>query len=184
MTDRLAISFFVLGEPEPQPRPNARAMILKRDGQIVFDPKTRWPRYIAQIYNPASADAWKARVAHIARLHAPPAPLTGPVEVRLTFILPHLRKHFRTGRFADQLREDAPAWACDPSTGDGDNLEKPVWDAMKGLMWDDDTQIVKWGGCKFYGPQPGCLVELEPLGYSARQAGAQPPIAQQELFTS
>lgn len=31
---------------------------------------------------------------------------------------------------------------------DGDNLEKLVWDALTGLVWFDDSQIVEWTGKK------------------------------------
>lgn len=32
--------------------------------------------------------------------------------------------------------------------GDGDNLEKAVWDAMTGIVFNDDSQIADWGGRK------------------------------------
>jgi Holliday junction resolvase RusA-like endonuclease len=31
---------------------------------------------------------------------------------------------------------------------DGDNLQKLVWDALTGIAWDDDSQIVEWQGHK------------------------------------
>lgn len=31
---------------------------------------------------------------------------------------------------------------------DGDNCQKLVWDALTGIVWDDDSQIVEWSGHK------------------------------------
>lgn len=36
------------------------------------------------------------------------------------------------------------------NTGDEDNLKKPLYDAMSGICYKDDSQIVRWSGGKHY----------------------------------
>lgn len=35
-------------------------------------------------------------------------------------------------------------------TCDGDNLEKAVWDALNGVLWEDDSWIYMWTSKKIY----------------------------------
>ena len=46
---------------------------------------------------------------------------------------------------------------------DGDNLEKLVWDALTGIVWADDSQIVQWAGAKWYG-EPALVVKVVEIG--------------------
>ncbi len=43
---------------------------------------------------------------------------------------------------------------------DGDNILKVVLDALNGLAYDDDKQVVKMGIIKVYGANPGLMVQV------------------------
>ena len=45
---------------------------------------------------------------------------------------------------------------------DNDNLEKLIWDAMEGLVYENDSRIVSKNGIfKRYGIKPGVIIEME-----------------------
>lgn len=154
------ISFSVIGEPIGQPRPKARAIPLTTNGKPVFkNGKRVWT---ARVYDPGTADEWKACVAAAARRHRPPQPLEGPLSVEIVFHMPRPLSHFGTGRNAGILKADAPTWhVCRP---DADNLLKAVLDALTQLgMWHDDSQVCKPSVVKRYGHRPGADITITPL---------------------
>jgi len=51
------------------------------------------------------------------------------------------KAHYGTGRNAGKLKDTAPRWHG-LKTGDNDNIEKAVWDALSGIIWKDDSQVV------------------------------------------
>jgi Holliday junction resolvase RusA-like endonuclease len=59
-----------------------------------------------------------------------------PIALTLTFYFPRPKSHFNK----KGLRPDAPDMKT--STPDLDNLEKAVKDALKGICWKDDRQVV------------------------------------------
>ena len=87
-------------------------------------------------------------------------PLAGAVTVRLWFTLTRPKGHYRSGRFADQLRPGAPHWHA--SMPDLDKLIRAVLDGLTaGGAWKDDGQVCSIDARKFYGAPPGCLIELD-----------------------
>lgn len=77
--------------------------------------------------------AWHARLAMQGR-----DPMTGPVSMRCVFVLPTNRR-------------------CDL-----DNLNKAVSDAMQGIVFKDDTQVVNLHLVKRVCANPGVYVEVYP----------------------
>lgn len=143
------ISFVAVGTPKGQPR--AKAWFNKAVGS-------------ARVYDPGTADGWKAIVALAAKPHVPPSPLTGPVTVRLVFWMPRPKGHYRTGKRAHELRDNAPRWHT--SKPDADNLAKAVLDVMANIgIWRDDTQVSRLIVEKVYSrtDKPGCLVNIEAM---------------------
>lgn len=47
--------------------------------------------------------------------------------------------------------------------GDLDNLLKAVKDAMNGICYNDDSQVVQYGACGKYHGEPRIIIELEEL---------------------
>lgn len=147
------IHFAVVGEPKAQPRPRAFARAFNVGGKTV----TR-----ARVYDAGTAEAWKSEIALAARQHIPSEPLTGPLSLRVDFILPRCKGHYRTGKNIGQLRESAPSY----HTGkpDLDNLIKAVKDCLTQLrIWHDDAQVCNEHVWKRYGPVPGALIAVETI---------------------
>jgi Holliday junction resolvase RusA-like endonuclease len=65
------------------------------------------------------------------------------------FVLARPRSHYGTGRNADRLRATAPAWPC--SRPDATKLLRAVEDALTGVVWRDDGQVVVQTARKVYG---------------------------------
>ena len=94
-------------------------------------------------------------------------PRTGPLEVYLRFIMPRPKSHLRKGR------AQTDGWRLLPSaprhhTGkpDVDKLVRAALDALTGVCWCDDAQVVAVHGEKSYAyraaPTPGVYVIIRP----------------------
>ena len=144
-------SFTVSGDPKPQPRPRARAMAMRTaDGGT---------RHLAQIYNPASAKAWKRAVVEAGRFMRPHSPLSGPVRVTLTFRMKRPKRLLR--------KKDPEGPVLHTAKPDGDNLAKGVLDALTGDgWWRDDSNVAELRVRKEYhakGDGPGAVVTVEEM---------------------
>jgi Holliday junction resolvase RusA-like endonuclease len=141
------VSFTVHGDPKAQPRPRAFA---RKMGN----------KYVARVFESGTAEGWKSLIAAAAKPHKPPVAILGPVRVDLTFVFPRPKSHFRTGKNAGVLRDDAPTWHT--SKPDRDNLEKAVLDSLTQLggFWRDDSQVCAGGVQKYYGIEPGVGVRI------------------------
>lgn len=135
--------FFVVGDPVAQPRLRPRA---SRSGRL-------------GVYMPPSAEGWRQRVtlAGTAAWNRPA--LTDALDVDLCFFFVRPGGHF-TARGA--LKASAPTY---PTTKpDRDNVEKSTADALNGIIWRDDAQLVDGRISKRYvnasQPAPGCRVTV------------------------
>lgn len=85
-------------------------------------------------------------------------PLTEPLAVDITFILPRSKSHFGTGKNAGKLKISAPMY---PATRpDIEKLARSTNDALTGLVWKDDSQIVSLILQKIYGDRSGARIEI------------------------
>ena len=94
----------------------------------------------------------------------------GPLRVDITFYLPRPRYHFRTGKRANELRDDAPHYV--DKKPDKDKLERATCDALttSGII-RDDAQIAEGLVRKVYANGPtGAQITITPL-----DAVAAPP---------
>jgi Holliday junction resolvase RusA-like endonuclease len=125
----VVIEFVVPGEPIPWQR-------ARRRGKRYFtDPK------VAQYMDTVR---WAWRAAGTIRLGA------APLRVEAVFHLTRPISHYRTGRNAHVLGPNAPAFPT--GKPDLDNLLK-ILDALSGLAFDDDAQIISASIEKTYAPQ-------------------------------
>jgi Holliday junction resolvase RusA-like endonuclease len=123
------------------------------------------------VYTPKQtvvAEAW-VRLCCTEQVGTPRVP--GPVGVRVVFVVPIPKSKPR------QWREDAQAGRVMP-TGrpDVDNLSKLACDALNGIAWADDAEVVEMDVVKVYGAEPCTAIEwrqLTPAGCQARSAEAQ-----------
>ena len=58
----------------------------------------------------------------------PKQPLEGSIRIYLTFYMPRPKSHFRTGKFKNQLKDNAPVFHT--NTPDIDNLIKLMLDCL------------------------------------------------------
>ena len=102
---------------------------------------------------------WKALVSLAAREHAPEELLDGPLYVSMTFWQLRPKSHSYTGKRAYLLRDDAPQFP----TGKPDvlKLARAVEDALTGVIWRDDAQIVAELIRKEYGQVPGVNITIQ-----------------------
>lgn len=90
--------------------------------------------------NDAVLRGWKDAVGYAARAAmAGRDPFSGPIYVRAIFSMPRPRSHYRTGRFSEQLRADAPRWM--DTRPDLDKLDRAILDAMTDIVYTDDSRV-------------------------------------------
>lgn len=101
-------------------------------------------------------------MAYAASVSCPGGPLSGPLVVSFEFVIARPRGHYGTGRNSHRVRPSAPAYpAVKPDTT---KLIRSTEDALKGICWNDDSQIVRQYASKSYGSSPGVRITVTPLG--------------------
>lgn len=147
--DQRPVSFFVEGEPVAQPRPK-------------FASRGKF----GTAYTPGKLiKPWRDKVALIAASNVR-GQIKGAVEVVLKFNFERPKGHFRSGKYSDQLKPNAPVMHTQKP--DIDNLEKAVLDALvkKGVI-EDDSNVV-WIQARKQWARPekdveGVLVTIRPV---------------------
>lgn len=133
--------FEVLGDPRGQPR--GRTFKSKSTGKMITVSTPKGTRI----------HAWREMINWEASQHRPDKPIEGPVLLKLDIILRRPKNHFRTGRFAGQLKPFAPKWHI--VKPDDDNCERPVKDCLENLgFYKNDSQVCWMERRKMYGPSP------------------------------
>jgi crossover junction endodeoxyribonuclease RusA len=87
--------------------------------------------------------------------------ILSPVLVRMTFVFPRPKSHYGTGKNAGVLKTRAPLHRA--SAPDLDKLIRAVGDALTGVVFRDDAQIVTVEAHKINGETPGVRVSLVAL---------------------
>lgn len=132
------IRFTVWGEAVPQGRPRATVI----SGR-------------ARLYDPAKSRSYKSLVQDAAMAVRPETPITGPVAVAVR-IYKTPPKSLSKKRLAAALAGDLK-----PTTKpDCSNILKGIEDALNGLIWRDDSQIVDLQASKHYSDRPRVDVEI------------------------
>lgn len=156
------IAFKLPGEPKGKGRPRAVAKIrILPSGQ---------PEAYVQLVTPADTREEEARLrAAFRRAHPDHRPWSGPVLLRFTAV-------FETPKgFNRKLKEAAARGELYAiKRPDKDNIEKLITDALNGVAFRDDQQVMG-GGVKRYGSPARLEISLEPL------SGAEDPKTPGEL---
>lgn len=87
-------------------------------------------------------------------------PLMGPLEVRAVFTFQRPASHHVAGDRSRPVKPGAPAWCTSHSAGDLDKLQRAIGDALAGIAWDDDDQIVHWDPWKSWGLHPSLELSI------------------------
>lgn len=105
---------------------------------------------------------WKALVSDAAiEAMGEDSPLEDPLLLSLTFVVTRPKGHYRTGKNAGQLRDAAPEYPT--VKPDLLKLARAVEDALTGIVYRDDSQIVIESLYKWYGDRPRVNVSVTPL---------------------
>ena len=92
------------------------------------------------------AKPWRQDVKLDTRDQYKGEPLTGPVSIAITFWLPRPKHHYRTGKFAGQLKPNAPSHSISCANGDIDKLVRCTLDGLSakcgGCVIADDSIVV------------------------------------------
>jgi Holliday junction resolvase RusA-like endonuclease len=155
-------------EGTPQPGGSKRAFNHPKLGRAVIvdanDKKLRpWRKAIQEAARAAVGDQ---------------QPATQGLDVTMIFYAPRPKSHYRTGKSTSHLlRPDAPrAWTSRP---DALKLARAAEDALTGIVWRDDAQIITERITKLYG-SPARL-EITVMPWSGCDELMQPPAGQQQL---
>ena len=130
----------IYGYPTPWARPR-----FQRRGAFV------------QVFEKKEVTDWKRTVQAQAILVKPEKPLSGPLLMRLTFHLP--RPTSLPKKIAHHVKKP-----------DIDNLFKAIADALNGIAYVDDSQIVALFVRKIYSENPGAEIEVDEIGHEAPRA--------------
>ena len=108
-------------------------------------------------YDPSKGD--KKDFLALMHAEAPKQPLKGDISLKVTFGMPYVKKHYRTGKYSGELKPNPPlAYTNKP---DIDNMLKFVMDAGNNVVWYDDSQIWKVEMEKVYSEIPSTTIEIE-----------------------
>lgn len=145
------LRFFVPGIPKTAG--SKRAFINPKTGRPIITDDNR------------KGKDWRASVQHFAREGMQGRdPMTGALEVHFEFVMPRPKGHYGKGRHAGRLLDSAPRH---PETRpDVLKMSRAVEDALTGIAWRDDAQIVEERLVKIYGEQPGVLVVIREMPVS------------------
>ena len=111
-------------------------------------------------YDPSKGD--KADFLAKAMLFKPDVPFDEPLSVALSFYFQRPKAHYRSGKKAHLLKENAPIWHT--KTPDADNLVKFVCDALNGIFWKDDSRICELSIVKQFSITPHIGIQIKRLG--------------------
>lgn len=136
----MEIKFIVPGDPVPQGRPK-------------FTTKP-----FIRAYDPPKSAAFKKKVARYAKRVQPAELLSGELEVEIHVFKQTLKS------FSKKKAELAEAGLLRPITKpDADNYAKGPLDALKGIIWKDDGQVVDLIARKYYSAEPRVEITVRTL---------------------
>lgn len=133
---RYLVEFTAFGRPAPQGSKQAFPIYSGKKGAKRFTGK------VSQVEMSPHLKAWRADVAKSAMEVRPASPLDGYLAASVVFSIARPKKHYRTGRFAHVLREDAPL--APNKRPDLSKLLRSTEDALNGLVWVDDELVVRY----------------------------------------
>lgn len=137
----MEIKILIPGEPVPQGRPR-----FARRGNFV------------QAYDPEPSKKYKKHVKYHASKFAPIKLLDGELEVHVLIYKKSLKSFSQAKRAAAEAKQLRPI-----TKPDADNYAKGILDALKGIIWQDDGQVVDLIARKFYSERPRAEVYIKQI---------------------
>ena len=152
---RLPLNLTVYGRP--QPAGSKRAFVNRSTGKVSVVDASKGSRPWKQEVTATALEAWGPHA--IAE--------QGPVVLDLRFFLARPKGHYRTGKNAHLLKASAPEYP----TGKPDTLKltRAVEDALTGLAYKDDAQVVHQVASKHYGSPERCEIRVRTVTSVTRE---------------
>ena len=127
--------------------------------------RPRFNRRTGAVFNASQDTAWRESIWGQTYANRPLMPLTGPIELRLTFVFAFPKSWPKSKR----VKAASGGWGV-TRRPDLDNLFKAVCDALQGTYFEDDAQIVRVCASKVWGERAGMIGEVEALESMERKA--------------
>ncbi|WP_210651318.1 RusA family crossover junction endodeoxyribonuclease [Nocardioides sp. SYSU D00065] len=149
------LTIHVIGTPAPQG--SKRAFVV--NGKAVLAESSKkvkpWRQDVKSAVEDLASDGLVRSLEQL--------PLTGPLEVSIDFYLPRPGYHFRTGKHAGELKDNAPAYV--DKKPDVDKLLRSTLDGLKEAgVYRDDAQVAIATGVKHYAnAATGARIAVRPL---------------------
>ena len=137
------ISFWVPGIP--QPGGSKKGFYSAKLGRVIITEDAKHNK------------TWRASVVQCAAEVAKEI-LEGPLKVRFEFYFVRPKGHYGSGKNVGVRKSSAPAFPA--GRPDTTKLIRSTEDALKGVLWRDDSQIVTQYGSKRYAPQAGAMIHV------------------------
>ena len=106
---------------------------------------------------------WMKLVATHAKLAYCGTLLTGPLCTRMNFIIERPNNHYGTGRNAGVLKDGAPAYPHQRAWPDLTKLCRATEDALEGIIFKNDKQVVEQHNTVMYGKPMGVIIIIDTL---------------------
>ena len=108
-----------------------------------------------KMYDPPKSREYKKQVKLILEQHKPSKPLETPLRVKMTFNRQYLKSFTKK-----QLKQAEDGFLMPVSRPDLDNYAKAMLDAMNGIIYKDDSQIVSLTLEKKYASESFTEIEI------------------------
>lgn len=134
----------VLGDPTPQQR-HRHHQVKGADFVSTYDPSSKKKKEFLKACLP----------------YKPEKPYEQPLRVDMAFYFSRPKSHYRTGKYAHILKDNAPTMHI--TRPDADNCAKLVKDALNKTFWKDDSYVCDLNIKKRYSENPRTEITITPL---------------------
>ena len=146
MMNENTIEFWVSGKPAGS---GSKTAYRTPKGKMIVTPASKYQK------------PWQEAVkwGFLNSRHANMVTLTCPLVVEITFFFVRSQSHFGTGKNAGKLKNSAPKHPA--KRPDIEKLARSTNDALTGLVWKDDSQIVDLHIYKRYADRSGATIIIK-----------------------
>ena len=155
------LTFFVPGVPKPGGSKTAMPIYDRTGHAVTTLTHTGKHRPVLRYVDAGNNSEWRKSVGYAAkgRVESGTPLLSCPLVLTVIFYMPRPKYHYGTGRNARVLKAGVPSVPTAPP--DVTKLLRSTEDALKGVLWLDDSQIVDQHGFKRYSEHPGARITVE-----------------------
>lgn len=122
---------------------------MSRSGKVIFYQDNKYAKYSKELTKQLKS-----------QLPVGFLPFSGPLDIAVTYIFPPL-KSFRK---ADREHIESGGHILKTTKPDViDNLNKAFFDAMEGILYNNDSEISVFAARKMYGKRPRIIIRVEQL---------------------